>query len=68
MYLCLLEIAVTIQAKNVKKLDQFLRRDDTLAVKMFGLGSLFMKKNAYVPEDGNEGGRAATPTSIQIWS
>ena len=43
MYLCLLEIAVTIQAKNVKKLDQYLRRDDTLVVKMFALGSLFMK-------------------------
>ena len=34
---------------------------------MFGMGGLFMKCNAYVPEGGNEGGRAATSTSISIF-
>ena len=31
--------------------------DIQLAVKMFGLGGLFMKQNTYVPEGRNDGGR-----------
>ena len=34
---------------------------------MFGVGGLFMEKNVYVPEGGNEGGRDATPTSLSIF-
>ena len=37
---------------------------NTLGLKMFVQGGLFIKQNAYVPEDGNEEGRVATPTSI----
>ena len=39
----------------------------SLAIKMFGLGGLFMKSTAYVPEGRNEGGRVATPTSFPIF-
>ena len=39
----------------------------TLAIKLFGLGGLFMKINAYYPEGGNERRRIATPTSISIF-
>ena len=35
--------------------------------KMFGVGGLFMKQNAYVLEGGNEGGRKATPTIVFIF-
>ena len=34
---------------------------------MFGMGGLFMNQNAYVPEDGNEGERVATPTSFSMF-
>ena len=34
---------------------------------MFAQGGLFINQNAYVPEDGNEEGRVATPTSISIF-
>ena len=37
---------------------------NTLGVKMFAQGVLFIKN---VPEDGNEEGRVATPTSISIF-
>ena len=36
-------------------------------LQMYTQFGLFMMQNAYVPEDGNEGGRRATPTSISIF-
>jgi hypothetical protein len=41
-----------------------VKRDDTLAVKIFGLGNLFMTYNA---KGGNKGERVATPISISIF-
>ena len=38
-----------------------------LGSEMFAQGGLFMELKAYVPEGGNEGWRAATPTSISIF-
>ena len=35
--------------------------------KMFCMVSLFMKRNTYVVEGGNEGERGVTPTSILIF-
>ena len=37
-----------------------------LGTEIFALAGLFMNKNAYVPEGGNEGGRGATPTPTSI--
>ena len=36
-------------------------------LQMFTQFCLFIMKNAYVPEGGNEEGRKATPTSISIF-
>ena len=39
----------------------------TLGLKMFGVGGLYMKLNAYVPEGRNERRRVATPTNFSIF-
>ena len=53
---------------SLKGMNEWQPAQNTHRLKMFALGCLFMKQNAYVPENRNQWGRVATPTRFSIFN